>query len=83
MWHFSIKELNCKPLLLFLTSWYDVPTTFVSRTSLLIHAAAMHLDVCKWFACIHVLSLGMLSFRWHMVKWLDVMQAVAMSVCIT
>ena len=45
----------------------------------------MHLEVCKWFACVQIvpmLSLGMLSFSRHMVKWLDVMQAVAVSVAI-
>ena len=47
--------------------------------------ADMHLGVYAWFACRHtvpMLSLDMLSFQRHMVKWLDVAQAIAVSVCI-
>ena len=47
--------------------------------------AGMHMEVYNWSACIHVvpkLCLDTLSFKLHMVKWLDVTQAVAVSVCI-
>ena len=48
--------------------------------------AGMHLEVFKWFACRHVvlmLSCDILSFKKQMVMWLDMMQAVAVSACIT
>ncbi len=47
--------------------------------------ADMHLEVYTWSACRHtvpMLSLDMLSFQRHMVQWLDMAQAVAVSVCI-
>ena len=48
--------------------------------------AGMRLEVFKWFACRHVvlmLSQDIESFKKHMVMWLDMMQAVAVSACIT